>query len=312
MAETLNIFEHIFAYCSEGNVITDKNGKIISLNTAASHFFGEMAEHIRYDSIFNYIDKKYLEIFNSLDSNIDIFQKNDDPISHFEFINKSGKQIHLELSSNFVDLSKDHRILVSMKDITRCKLIEDKLKSVERRNRSFLSAIPDLLFRLDKDGVFIDYIANNSNSLYTYPQFFLGRCIVDVLPADIAKMILYYTRKALATGEIQVCEYELNINGSDSHFEARIFQSDENEVMSLVRDVTKKQIEIQLKYLKHYRSIQQDLFRRKDETFRQPKLYKHRPYCLRRKRLETYKRHHGAPCGGQTLKERGRTFKVFI
>ncbi len=250
MAETLNIFEHIFNSCSEGIVITDKKGKILLFNTAASHFFEEIAEHIRYDSIFNYIDKKYLKIFNSVDPNIDIFQKYSAPVSHYDFINRSGKQMHLELNSNFIYLSEEHKVLVSIKDITRYKLIEHKLKNVERRNQSFLSAIPDLMFRLNKEGVFLDYIANKNDSLYTSPQLFLGKNIVDVLPTDISKMIMHYTRKALATGDIQVCEYELNINGSNSYFEARIFQSDEEEAMSLVRDVTKKkQIEFQLKYL---------------------------------------------------------------
>ncbi len=93
------------------------------------------------------------------------------------------------------------------------KRSEANLRRSEQKNRAVLSAMPDLMFRLDKDGVFLDYKADKDSDLLMKPEMFLGRKVVDVLPPWLADLTMKNIRRTLQTKNLQIYEYEVNING---------------------------------------------------------------------------------------------------
>src|SRR5690242_17161674 len=76
---------------------------------------------------------------------------------------------------------------------------------------AIFQASSDLLFYLEQDGRIVDYVAGNSSSLYTLPENFLGRRMVDVLPADVANLFEHAIEKTLETGQVTPLEYELAV-----------------------------------------------------------------------------------------------------
>jgi len=115
-------------------------------------------------------------------------------------------------------------------------------RSRERRMASvkdaLLRALPDLMFLMDRDGVYLDYHANNPNLLYAPPSFFLGKRIRDVMPPDLAS--IFEEAIAKASDEPQVLNYSLPMVGGLRHFEARIVRSGRDNVLSTVRDVSRE------------------------------------------------------------------------
>jgi PAS domain S-box-containing protein len=120
------------------------------------------------------------------------------------------------------------------------KRAEANLRRSEQKNRAVLSAIPDLMFRLDKDGVFLDYKADKDSDLLMKPEMFLGRKVVDVLPPWLADLTMKNICRTLQTKSLQIYEYEVNINGQLQNEEARCVLCGNDEVLVLIRNVTEK------------------------------------------------------------------------
>ncbi|HEU4325579.1 MAG TPA: PAS domain S-box protein [Roseiflexaceae bacterium] len=130
------------------------------------------------------------------------------------------------------------QVLGSAQDITDRKDAEEQLRSSEQRNRALLNAVPDLMFRVSHDGVFLDYKGARSVDLMAPPSEFLGRRITDVMPPDVARRSLQVITQALQTGAVQVYEYQLPIGPSLRDYEARVVASGTRETLLIVRDIT--------------------------------------------------------------------------
>lgn len=123
-------------------------------------------------------------------------------------------------------------------DIASRKQIEDALRTSEARNRAMLAALPDLIFRLSQDGIFLDYSVSNNSILYVPPEAIIGQHISAALPVSVAEQALVSIGRALATGTMQVYEYQLALGDGMHTFEARLIVSGPAEVLSIVRDIT--------------------------------------------------------------------------
>ncbi|MEJ2355832.1 MAG: PAS domain-containing protein [candidate division WOR-3 bacterium] len=86
------------------------------------------------------------------------------------------------------------------RDVTQEKEKDEQLKESEARNRAILSALPDLLFQIKKDGTFLSYYAGSKDSLFTKPENFTGKKMEDVLPKDIARQGKQRLKEAIKTG----------------------------------------------------------------------------------------------------------------
>ena len=127
-----------------------------------------------------------------------------------------------------------------LEDLTERKKTEETLRVSEVRNQALLAAIPDLMFRLSGEGVFLDYAQGEGVDLYQSPEAFLGKTIEDVLPPEFAQQARQQITTTLATGTIFHAEYQLAIDGALRDYESRTVLSGENEVLVLIRDITKR------------------------------------------------------------------------
>ncbi|HED23834.1 MAG TPA: PAS domain S-box protein, partial [Firmicutes bacterium] len=140
-------------------------------------------------------------------------------------------------------------------DITERREVQEKLRENEERNRALIGAIPDLLFRYNRDGVYLDaeikdtsWLTEKGRRLYE-KGLLVGRKIEDVLEPRIAALIREGIEQALAGGEIQVIEYSYLVGEQRHFFEARLTASGNNEVLSIVRDITdRRSVEEDLQY----------------------------------------------------------------
>ena len=128
-------------------------------------------------------------------------------------------------------------VQVLFRDVTPQRHTESALYQSEARMRALLSAIPDLMFRFSRHGVFLDY-KPTKKGLYAPPERFLGRHVREVMPPHLADQICRVIDEALATGDIQIFTYQLPKDDSMGDFEARFVPSGTDEVTAIVRDVT--------------------------------------------------------------------------
>jgi PAS domain S-box-containing protein len=104
--------------------------------------------------------------------------------------------------------------------------------------KAIIQAMPDMIFQIRRDGTICNYKLSTEECLYESPDRFPGIMIDDMLPEDIARKNLSIIEEVLKTGKMQTMQYELPVKGEMRCFEARIVISGEDEVMSVVKDIT--------------------------------------------------------------------------
>lgn len=153
---------------------------------------------------------------------------------------KSGEIRDLLMSSEKIELSGEFYLLSSAQDITEHRNAEKALLKSEQHAHALISAIPDMIFRMNTEGVFLDYKAAKED-LYLSPELFLGKNISEIMPGWFAKLALDKISTTISCGEIIIFEYNLPIpEKGDTHFECRMVPYSGNEVLAIVRNISER------------------------------------------------------------------------
>ena len=135
----------------------------------------------------------------------------------------------------------------SITDIDDCKRSEEALRRSEAHQRALVSVLPDLIMRISKSGVFLEFLASPNFSVLGEPADWVGTHVCDRLPPKIAQERLTAIDQALQTQTVQIYEQEFSVRGKVQIEEVRAVPHGEAEVLFLVRDVSdRKQAELAL------------------------------------------------------------------
>ncbi len=160
---------------------------------------------------------------------------------------ESGEFHKALLSGEVIEIEGEQCALLMAQDITDLKRAEAAVEYSEARIRAMLSAVPDTIFLLSADGVYMDYHTYDPDHLVVPPEKFLGKNFEDVLPAELTDRYRKAFHQARETGELQVLEFEAKVRDETLHFESRVVPSGENEFLEIVRNVTEeKKLRMQL------------------------------------------------------------------
>jgi diguanylate cyclase (GGDEF)-like protein len=131
-----------------------------------------------------------------------------------------------------------------------------ELKDSEFKNRALLNAIPDLMFRIDKNGIFLECRGSTQVPLLLPAEEFLGKRLDEVLPFDVAQKAKHFIGAAIQSGTVQMFEYQLTMDNTVHFYEARIMQSGEDEVLAIIRNISdRKNAEKKVIQLAYYDNL---------------------------------------------------------
>ncbi|MEH2179152.1 sensor histidine kinase [Nostoc sp.] len=134
-------------------------------------------------------------------------------------------------------------------DITDRKQAQEKLQESEARYKAILDAIPDLMFRISRDGEYLD-LKNEDANITLSREEIVGKNLQELLPSDVVAISQVAIAKTLDSGILQTCEYQLPTYLGIRDYEARLVVSGADEVLAIVRDITdRKQGEVALQNL---------------------------------------------------------------
>ena len=117
---------------------------------------------------------------------------------------------------------------------------EAALHASEERNRAILNAIPDLMFVLNHDGVFLDYHAKDPSQLLVPPQQFLGKSIHEVMPSQLATDLTQCFEKSLVSEKPVLLEYTLPMPEGPRAYETSIVRCNGDKILAMTRDITER------------------------------------------------------------------------
>lgn len=132
------------------------------------------------------------------------------------------------------------RIVGIATDITDRKQAEAELVQSEAQIRALFEAIPDLIFHISHDGIYLDVKLSVDVETLLSPDAFLGKHITETLPDKVANAILAAIDRTLKTRTTQFLEYDLPFGDEIRSYEARMVALNEDEVLALVQDISQR------------------------------------------------------------------------
>jgi len=123
--------------------------------------------------------------------------------------------------------------------LAKNRLAEDTLANVEAQKRAVLNAIPDLIYRVSVDGIYLECFSS-SYVADLLPSDFdpISKHLSDVLPIDLANRKLHAIKQAIATGEIQSFEQQWDIKSQIQYEEVQIVKINDQEVLTIIRNIS--------------------------------------------------------------------------
>ncbi len=130
-------------------------------------------------------------------------------------------------------------------EIAERKQAEGALRESEARMRAIGNAVPDLLCELDEDGRYIEVLTGQDRLYRSNTAALKGKLLSEVHPPEMAGYFLGIIRRALATRQIQVAEYELEFAAGRRWFESHTAPLEappgsKPAVVVIARDITQR------------------------------------------------------------------------
>ena len=220
-------------------VICDEAGKpidyrFLEMNPAFERMTGLNAERLlgkRVLEVMPKTEKYWIETYGQV-------ALTGNPVSFENYSVELGKYFRVLAFSN-----KNGQFVTVFEDITVRKRAEEALQESESRSKAMYQAIPDLIFRLDRQGVFLDYKADNKDLYTPANQTIIGEHVRDITPPEFADLIDQQIFATLQSGALQTFEYQLpNMVQGMRDYEARMVASGADEVTAIVRDITDRKL----------------------------------------------------------------------
>jgi PAS domain S-box-containing protein len=134
---------------------------------------------------------------------------------------------------------------------TRVEQRTKELQASEERTRATLLALPDLVFRVDCHGTYLDFLTSPQDQNLVDPQKVIGKRMYELTIAGNEDD--YITRKyealhrAIATQTVQVYEHEIKLGDRIRYEEVRVSPCGNDEAVFFIRDICdRKQAEAKL------------------------------------------------------------------
>ncbi len=147
--------------------------------------------------------------------------------------------------------------------LEKLQAVEQKLSVMEQLLHSMARALPEPTFVIDEFGKYLDIIGGKERSVFHSGKFLTGKYLHDILPENLADMLMQSIFEAIEGNTVKTLEYQLgpeDLPGSSREdspgrrwFEGRIYPvkdraGDIHSVIWLAIDITeRKSLEARLK-----------------------------------------------------------------
>ena len=116
----------------------------------------------------------------------------------------------------------------------------EALRKADSRQRALLNAIPDVVFRIHRDGTFLDFSAPHGRTFLPPDRIIGTNLMTSSLPGDVRTALKSAIDRAVLGAAVHPLEYALPSEGVIRHYEARIVRSSVDEVVATIRDITNR------------------------------------------------------------------------
>lgn len=170
------------------------------------------------------------------------------------------KNGYLHVLASVTYFQKTGRSFISVLDTTQLKETRKQLEEIIHAQNAILAAIPDLMFELSRDGVYVNVWAHNPQELAATKEQLLGNSVTEILPPTAAQIVMATIDQTLQEGSSSGRQIEIQTPGGELWFELSASLKENNDaeptVIMLSRNITaRKELEFKLRYLSRHDSL---------------------------------------------------------
>lgn len=242
LANSLALLKAVFESTGVGILVTTPERKVLDCNNTYLSIFHldlDFALHGDPDAVVAYCRAQTVDP-PSLEASMRFLLENPRENHAQNLLFKDGRIVERFTEVLQVDGHVMGRVWF-YRDVTSRVRAEQAIMESEMRNKAIVGAIPDLMMRIQVDGMVLDLKLPDTGPLSTFvPQGDVGH-IRDVFAAgEFVEEVLRHARTALEEQALLEYETELELMGKGRDFEARLAPSGPHEVLLMLRDVTER------------------------------------------------------------------------
>jgi PAS domain S-box-containing protein len=164
---------------------------------------------------------------------VDVFQRH-----------KDGSIVTTEVTARLIF---DHEgapihVLGVSRDVTARRAAERALHAAKEGFEGIVNALPDLMFKVDREGRVTDYHTPSSDDLFVSPETFIGKKYTDLLPEEAIRAVEAAITEAARSGSHRGAIYQLSMPGGVRWYELSVgtMGGETGDFVVLSRDVTRR------------------------------------------------------------------------
>lgn len=159
-----------------------------------------------------------------------------------KFVKVDDTPIDVEAASSAIELNGEKVIQLIVKDLTEKRKNEKRIISSQKQISAFIDALPDDVYILNEDGIYVDVISSLKSNTK------IGESIFNIFNEDTAQKILETIRKTIDSKQSQTLEYEFKNHFSEGRTALLDYYEGKNRVLWIARDITdRKNVETIIK-----------------------------------------------------------------
>lgn len=239
-----NSFEGILILTLEGNVLFANRALVKMLEY-------EMEDELIGRNVFEFLAPesmpKAIEDFQNVMSGIDSY------VSEYAGYTSKGNKIFIESIGKVINYNGMTADLLSLRDITSRKKVEEALRESEFKYRALIESSNDVIFCVDKNGYYQFVNQVFASTFGQTPDYFYGKSFWDIYPKEHADHRFEASSKVFETGESGSVEVVVPLPDKTLYYLAKtnpILDDQGNVILNLTHatDITdRKRAEEELK-----------------------------------------------------------------
>lgn len=242
LAQEHNLLRTLMDSLPDHIFVKDVAGRYVLVNQSYAHFLGIASpEAVVGKSVFDVYPYDLAEKYYANDLAVlqggQILSNDEVATAHYT----GALQFHMVTKT---PLRNEAGALIGLvgigHDITEHHHMLEALRQSEARNRALLEAIPDAILRINSDGAYVDVKAPTNFKPIKPIAELTGKKQMEVLPPVVAQRVTHYSQEARATGQMQLFEYDIEIDGETYTRESRVVPVNNDEVIVIVRDISER------------------------------------------------------------------------
>ncbi len=156
---------------------------------------------------------------------------------HWVWMGNRGKVVQ------FDQAGKPLRMVGTLMDITKRKLVEGELLATQSELQATLKALPDLVFEFNSEGRYRVVHSHDAHELAQPDSQLINRLVTEVLPHEAADVFMSALREALDTGTSVGKHYSLQLAKGKQWFELSLVRKptlagEEERLIAIARNIT--------------------------------------------------------------------------